>query len=256
MYNSTHTSNENINTLRQPLIDRINQILLSIPIDQFADVTDTIFNLLNVSQVSSTEHVTSNTGDELKNIRVNKQYIKEMVDISLLEQHTTESYLNHIEKSLIEIAEKHTKHFVKFNKELLKYAIYYPTALMLRNSQFPIPPLSDVQTDDPNYIHNTISFKDSPYFDLINHFDDNSNIIDTTYIIIDPGRREVFLKINETTKELIFLFDNNIKDPSKQTDIDLFIHDLVVLIKEIFTYLNTSYQYRKNSLSLKSLKTK
>lgn len=46
MYNSTHTSNENINTLRQPLIDRINQILLSIPIDQFTDVTDTIFNLL------------------------------------------------------------------------------------------------------------------------------------------------------------------------------------------------------------------
>lgn len=252
MYNS----NENINTLRQPLIDRINQILLSIPIDQFADVTDTIFNLLNVSQVSSTEHVTSNTGDELKNIRVNKQYIKEMVDISLLEQHTTESYLNHIEKSLIEIAEKHTKHFVKFNKELLKYAIYYPTALMLRNSQFPIPPLSDVQTDDPNYIHNTISFKDSPYFDLINHFDDNSNIVDTTYTIIALGRKETIVKINETTKELIFIFDNQIIDLSRQTDVDIFIHDLTTIIKEIFTYLNTSYQYRKNSLSLKSLKTK
>lgn len=235
---------------RQPTIDRINKRLLAVSDEQFNHATDTIFNLLNIPKISSTEHTT------LNNIRVNKQYIEEMLDISLLEQYTIDSYLDHVNDTLDKIAKSNTEHFVKFNIDFLKHAILHPTIQMLRSESFPIPPISGVQTDDPSYHHTNIVLKDSPYFALINHFDDNSNIIDTTYIIIDPGRREVFLKINETTKELIFLFDNNIKDPSKQTDVDLFIHDLTVLIKEIFTYLNTSYQYRKNSLSLKSLKTK
>lgn len=235
---------------RQPTIDRINKRLLAVSDEQFNHATDTIFNLLNIPKISSTEHTTFN------NIRVNKQYIKEMLDISLLEQYTIDSYLDHVNDTLDKIAKSNTEHFVKFNIDFLKHAILHPTIQMLRSESFPIPPISGTQTDDPSYHHTNIVLKDLPCFNLTNHFDDNSNIIDTTYTIHTPGRGETYIKINETTKELIFLFNNSIINPSKQTDVDLFIHDLVILIKEIFTYLNTSYQYRKNSLSLKSLKTK
>ena len=228
------------------LIDQIKQRLLSISNDHFTHVTDTIFGLLNIPKISSTEHTT------LNNIRINKQYIEEMVDVSLLERYTIDSYLDHVNDTLDKIAKSNTEYFVKFNIDFLKHAILHPTIKMLRSESFPIPPISGTQTVDPSYHHTNIALKDLPYFNLTNHFDDNSNIIDTTYTIRTPGRNDTYIKINETTKELIFLFNNSIINPSKQTDVDLFIHDLVVLIKEIFTYLNTSYQYRKNSLSLKT----
>ena len=60
------------------LIDQIKQRLLSISNDHFTHVTDTIFGLLNIPQTPSTEHIPSHQGDELKNIRVNKQFIKEI----------------------------------------------------------------------------------------------------------------------------------------------------------------------------------
>nr|DAN44769.1 MAG TPA: hypothetical protein [Caudoviricetes sp.] len=123
---------------------------------------------------------------------------------------------------------------------------------MLRDGQFPIPPMSDTPIDDPTHIYTTITLRNLPCFTLINHLDDNSNILDTTYIIITPGRKETYVKINETKQELVFLFDNQIKDISRQTDVDIFIYELNKIIKEIFTYLNTSYQYRKHGLSLKT----
>lgn len=226
------------------IVDQIKQRLLSISNDHFTHATETIFGLLNISKDNRKE-------DNIQNIRINKQRVGGMVDISLLEKYTAHSYLDHVEETINELAEKHTEHLVKFNKELLRHAVLFPTVSMLRDDHFPLPPISSVQTDDPNYIHTTISSKDSPIFTLTHHFDDNNNIIDTTYTIIHPREKETFVKINETKKELIFLFDNNIKDPSKQTDIDLFIHGLNIIIKEIFTYLNTSYQYRKHGLSLK-----
>ena len=238
------------------LIDQIKQRLLSISNDHFTHVTDTIFGLLNIPQTPSTEHIPSHQGDELKNIRVNKQLIKEMVDISLLERYTTRSYLKHVEETLDKLTKENTKYLSSIGEDPLRKAILHPTIQMLRSESFPIPPISGVQTDNPSYHHTNIALKDLPCFNLTNHFDDNSNIIDTTYTIHTPGRGETYIKINETTKELVFLFNNSIINPSKQTDVDLFIHDLVILIKEIFTYLNTSYQYRKDSLSLKSLKTK
>lgn len=231
------------------LIDQIKQRLLSISNDHFTHVTDTIFGLLNISKDNRKE-------DNIQNIRINKQRVGGMIDISLLERYTAHSYLKHVEETLDKLTKENTKYLSSIGEDPLKKAIFYPTVQMLNSSQFPIPPLSNIHVDDPSYIDNTITLKDLPCFTLTNHFDDNNNIIDSAYTIIALGRKETIVKINETNKELIFLFDNNIKDPSKQTDVDLFIHDLVALIKEIFTYLNTSYQYRKNSLSLKSLKTK
>lgn len=227
------------------LIDRIKQRLLSISNDQFSYVTDTICDLLNISKDNRKE-------DNIQNIRINKQRVGGMVDISLLEKYTAHSYLDHVEETINELAEKHTEHLVKFNKELLRHAVLFPTVSMLRDDQFPIPPLSNIHVDDPSYIDNTITLKDLPCFTLTNHFDDNNNIIDSTYTIIALGRKETIVKINETNKELIFLIDNQIIDLSRQTDVDIFIHDLTTIIKEIFTYLNTSYQYRKNNLSLKT----
>lgn len=228
------------------LIDQIKQRLLSISNDHFTHVTDTIFGLLNISKDNRKE-------DNIQNIRVNKQLIKEMIDISLLERYTTRSYLKHVEETLDKLTKENTKYLSSIGEDPLKKAIFYPTVQMLNSGQFPIPPLSNIHVDDPSYIDNTITLKDLPCFTLTNHFDDNNNIIDTTYTIIFPGRDEILVKINETKQELIFLFDNQIIDLSRQTDVDIFIHDLVVLIKEIFTYLNTSYLYRKNSLSLKTL---
>ena len=230
------------------LIDQIKQRLLSISNDHFTHVTDTIFGLLNISKDNRKE-------DNIQNIRVNKQYIKEMVDISLLERYTTHSYLKHVEETLDKLTKENTKYLSSLGEDPLKKAIFYPTVQMLNNDQFPIPPLSNIHVDDPNYIDNTITLKDLPCFTLTNHFDDNNNIIDSTYTIIALGRKETIVKINETNKELIFLIDNQIIDLSRQTDVDIFIHDLTTIIKEIFTYLNTSYQYRKNSLSFKPLKT-
>lgn len=251
MHNSTHTSNETP-FYRQPTIDRINQRLLAVSDEQFNHATDTIFNLLNIPKISSTEHTPSHQGDELKNIQVNKQLIKEMVDISPLERYTTRSYLKHVEETLDKLTKENTKYLSSIGEDPLKKAIFYPTVQMLNSGQFPIPPLSNIHVDDPSYIDNTITLKDLPCFTLINHFDDNSNILDTTYIIITPGRKETYVKINETKQELVFLFDNQIKDISRQTDVDIFIHELNKIIKEIFIYLNTSYQYRKHGLSLKT----
>lgn len=231
------------------LIDQIKQRLLSISNDHFTHVTDTIFGLLNISKDNRKE-------DNIQNIRINKQRVGGMVDISLLERYTAYSYLKHVEETLDKLTKENTKYLSSLGEDPLRKAIFYPTVQMLNNDQFPIPPLSNIHVDDPSYIDNTITLKDLPCFTLTNHFDDNNNIIDSTYTIIALGRKETIVKINETTKELIFLIDNQIIDLSRQTDVDIFIHDLVVLIKEIFTYLNTSYQYRKNSLSLKSLKTK
>lgn len=227
------------------LIDQIKQRLLSISNDYFTHVTDTIFGLLNISKDNRKE-------DNIQNIRINKQLIKEMVDISLLERYTTHSYLKHVEETLDKLTKENTKYLSSLGEDPLKKAIFYPTVQMLNNDQFPIPPLSNIHVDDPSYIDNTITLKDLPCFTLTNHFDDNNNIIDSTYTIIGLGRKETIVKINETTKELIFLIDNQIIDLSRQTDVDIFIHDLTTIIKEIFTYLNTSYQYRKNSLSLKT----
>lgn len=227
------------------LIDQIKQRLLSISNDHFTHVTDTIFGLLNISKDNRKE-------DNIQNIRINKQLIKEMVDISLLERYTTHSYLKHVEETLDKLTKENTKYLSSLGEDPLRKAIFYPTVQMLNNDQFPIPPLSNIHLDDPSYIDNTITLKDLPCFTLTNHFDDNNNIIDSTYTIIALSRKETIVKINETTKELIFLIDNQIIDLSRQTDVDIFIHDLTTIIKEIFTYLNTSYQYRKNSLSLKT----
>ena len=231
------------------IVDQIKQRLLSISNDHFAHVTDTIFGLLNISKDNRKE-------DNIQNIRINKQRVGGMIDISLLERYTAHSYLKHVEETLDKLTKENTKYISSIGEDPLKKAIFYPTVQMLNNDQFPIPPLSNIHVDDPSYIDNTITLKDLPCFTFTNHFDDSNNIIDTTYTIIALGRKETFVKINETNKELIFLIDNQIKDLSHQTDVDLFIHDLVILIKEIFTYLNTSYQYRKNNLSLKPLKTK
>lgn len=195
---------------------------------------------------------TEKTTDTIKNILVNRQRTREMIDITLLEKYTTQSYLDHVEETLDKIAEKHAGHIAN----LLKMAIFHPTVSMLHNHVFPISPVSSIEVDDPSYIQTTMFSRYSPSLTLIHHFDQDGNIIDTTYTIISPGTEKISFKINETTKELIFLTDNNIKDLSPQTDVDLLIHDLHILIQEIFTYLNTSYLYRKNSLSLKSLKTK
>lgn len=227
------------------LIDQIKQRLLSISNDHFTHVTETIFGLLNISKDNRKE-------DNIQNIRINKQRVGEMVDISLLERYTAHSYLKHVEETLDKLTKENTKYISSLGEDPLKKAIFYPTVQMLNNDQFPIPPLSNIHVDDPSYIDNTITLKDLPCFTLTNHFDDNNNIIDSTYTIIALGRKETIVKINETTKELIFLIDNQIIDLSRQTDVDIFIHDLVVLIKEIFTYLNTSYQYRKHGLSLKT----
>lgn len=227
------------------LIDQIKQRLLSISNDHFTHVTDTIFGLLNISKDNRKE-------DNIQNIRINKQLIKEMVDISLLERYTTRSYLKHVEETLDKLTKENTKYLSSLGEDPLKKAIFYPTVQMLNNDQFPIPPLSNIHVDDPSYIDNTITLKDLPCFTLTNHFDDNNNIIDSTYTIIALGRKETIVKINETKQELIFLIDNQIIDLSRQTDVDIFIHDLTTIIKEIFTYLNTSYLYRKNNLSLKT----
>lgn len=234
------------------IIDQIKQRLLSISNDHFSYVTDTICDLLNISKTSPTKQTTSNEEVDIQNFRVNERHIREMVDISLLERYTTRSYLKHVEETLDKLTKENTKYLSSIGEDPLKKAIFYPTVQMLNNDQFPIPPLSNIHVDDPNYIDNTITLKDLPCFTLTNHFDDNNNIIDSTYTIIALGRKETFAKINETNKELIFLFDNQIKDLSRETDVDIFIHDLTTIIKEIFTYLNTSYQYRKNSLSLKT----
>lgn len=227
------------------LIDQIKQRLLSISNDHFTHATDTIFGLLNISKDNRKE-------DNIQNIRINKQRVGGMVDISLLERYTVHSYLKHVEETLDKLTKENTKYLSSLGEDPLKKAIFYPTVQMLNNDQFPIPPLSNIHVDDPSYIDNTITLKDLPCFTLTNHFDDNNNIIDNTYTIIALGRKETIVKINETTKELIFLIDNQIIDLSRQTDVDIFIHDLTTIIKEIFTYLNTSYQYRKNSLSLKT----
>lgn len=227
------------------LIDQIKQRLLSISNDHFTHVTDTIFGLLNISKDNRKE-------DNIQNIRINKQRVGGMIDISLLERYTAHSYLKHVEETLDKLTKENTKYLSSLGEDPLKKAIFYPTVQMLNNDQFPIPPLSNIHVDDPSYIDNTITLKDLPCFTLTNHFDDNNNIIDSTYTIIALGRKETIVKINETTKELIFLIDNQIIDLSRQTDVDIFIHDLTTIIKEIFTYLNTSYQYRKNSLSLKT----
>lgn len=237
---------------RQPVIDRINQRLLSISVDQFTHVTDTIFNLLNIPQVSYTEHTPSRQDIDIQNIRVNKHYIEKMVDISLLERYAIDSYLDHVNETLDKLAKENAKYLSSISQDLLKQAILFPTIQMLRDDQFPIPPMSDTPIDDPTHIYTTITLRNLPCFTLINHFDDNSNILDTTYLIIAPGRKETYVKINETKQELVFLLDNQINDLSRQTDVDIFIHELNKIIKEIFTYLNTSYQYRKNSLSLKT----
>lgn len=227
------------------LIDQIKQRLLSISNDHFTHVTETIFGLLNISKDNRKE-------DNIQNIRINKQRVGGMIDISLLERYTTRSYLKHVEETLDKLTKENTKYLSSLGEDPLKKAIFYPTVQMLNNDQFPIPPLSNIHVDDPSYIDNTITLKDLPCFTLTNHFDDNNNIIDSTYTIIALGRKETIVKINETTKELIFLIDNQIIDLSRQTDVDIFIHDLTTIIKEIFTYLNTSYLYRKNSLSLKT----
>lgn len=227
------------------LIDQIKQRLLSISNDHFTHVTDTIFGLLNISKDNRKE-------DNIQNIRINKQRVGGMIDISLLERYTTHSYLKHVEETLDKLTKENTKYLSSLGEDPLKKTIFYPTVQMLNNDQFPIPPLSNIHVDDPSYIDNTITLKDLPCFTLTNHFDDNNNIIDSTYTIIALGRKETIVKINETTKELIFLIDNQIIDLSRQTDVDIFIHDLTTIIKEIFTYLNTSYLYRKNSLSLKT----
>lgn len=227
------------------LIDQIKQRLLYISNDHFTHVTDTIFGLLNISKDNRKE-------DNIQNIRVNKQLIKEMVDISLLERYTAHSYLKHVEETLDKLTKENTKYLSSLGEDPLKKAIFYPTVQMLNNDQFPIPPLSNIHVDDPSYIHNTITLKDLPCFTITHHFNDNNNIIDSTYTIIALGRKETIVKINETKQELIFLIDNQIIDLSRQTDVDIFIHELTTIIKEIFTYLNTSYQYRKNSLSLKT----
>lgn len=227
------------------LIDQIKQRLLSISNDHFTHATETIFGLLNISKDNRKE-------DTIQNIRVNKQLIEEMIDISLLERYTTRSYLKHVEETLDKLTKENTKYLSSLGEDPLRKAIFYPTVQMLNSGQFPIPPLSNIHVDDPSYIDNTITLKDLPCFTLTNHFDDNNNIIDSTYTIIALGRKETFVKINETKQELIFLFDNQIKDLSRETDIDIVIHDLTTIIKEIFTYLNTSYLYRKNSLSLKN----
>nr|DAX31103.1 MAG TPA: hypothetical protein [Caudoviricetes sp.] len=231
------------------LIDQIKQRLLSISNDHFTHVTETICDLLNISKDNRKE-------DNIQNIRINKQRVGGMIDISLLERYTAHSYLKHVEETLDKLTKENTKYLSSLGEDPLKKAIFYPTVQMLNNDQFPIPPLSNIHVDDPSYIDNTITLKDLPCFTLTNHFDDNNNIIDSTYTIIALGRKETIVKINETTKELIFLIDNQIIDLSRQTDVDIFIHDLTTIIKEIFTYLNTSYLYRKNILSLKSLKTK
>nr|DAX41482.1 MAG TPA: hypothetical protein [Caudoviricetes sp.] len=228
------------------LIDQIKQRLLSISNDHFTHVTDTIFGLLNISKDNRKE-------DNIQNIRINKQRVGGMIDISLLERYTAHSYLKHVEETLDKLTKENTKYLSSLGEDPLRKAIFYPTVQMLNNDQFPIPPLSNIHVDDPSYIDNTITLKDIPCFTLTNHFDDNNNIIDSTYTIIALGRKETIVKINETTKELIFLIDNQIIDLSRQTDVDIFIHELTTIIKEIFTYLNTSYQYRKNSLSLKTL---
>nr|DAU63370.1 MAG TPA: hypothetical protein [Caudoviricetes sp.] len=227
------------------LIDQIKQRLLSISNDHFTHVTDTIFGLLNISKDNRKE-------DNIQNIRINKQRVGGMIDISLLERYSAHSYLKHVEETLDKLTKENTKYLSSLGEDPLKKAIFYPTVQMLNNDQFPIPPLSNIHVDDPSYIDNTITLKDLPCFTLTNHFDDNNNIIDSTYTIIALGRKETIVKINETTKELIFLIDNQIIDLSRQTDVDIFIHDLTTIIKEIFTYLNTSYLYRKNSLSLKT----
>lgn len=235
------------------IVDQIKQRLLVIPDNQFADVTDTIFGLLNISKISSTDNSKRFIGEiDINNNKANKHYIEKMVDISLLERYTIDSYLDHVNETLDKLAKEYAKYLSSISQELLKQAILFPTIQILRDDQFPIPPMSDTPIDDPTHIYTTITLRNLPCFTLINHFDDNSNILDTTYIIITPGRKETYVKINETKQELVFLFDNQIKDISRQTDVDIFIHELNKIIKEIFIYLNTSYQYRKNSLSLKT----
>nr|DAN44770.1 MAG TPA: hypothetical protein [Caudoviricetes sp.] len=131
-----NTPTENINTLRQPIVDRINQRLLSISVDQFTHVTDTIFGLLNNLPVSYTEHTLSRQDIDINNNKANKRYIEEMVDISLLERYTVSSYLDHVNDTLDKLAKENARYLSSFNKDLLKQAILFPTVSPLPHRKY------------------------------------------------------------------------------------------------------------------------